>query len=139
MPKKQVDERIVETRRKIASQGFSFFLLGLMLILLYRQFYLEQEFKDYGDIFVLWILGCLYVTVGGALSGLKLFGERKINLWLVPVIIATTTLGVGIYQGSVETPGEGILSFAVSLVGASVVYFLISLLYRSWEKRNIRE
>lgn len=139
MAQKLVDERIIETRRKVSARGFYMLLWGLLVILLYRQFYLGQEFRDYGDIFVVWLLASFYVTIAGTLSGLKLFGGRKINFLLVPVVIAFTTLGVNIYRGTVNGLGESLLSFAVALLGAGLTFYIFILLYKAWEKRNLKE
>ncbi len=139
MAKKIVDERILETRRKVSARGFYLLLWGLLIILLYRQFYLGQAFTDYGDIFVLWLIASFYVTIAGSLSGLNLFGGRKINFLLVPVVVASTTLGVGIYRGSINGLGEGLLSFTTALLGAGLTLAVFIQLYRTWEKRNLKE
>jgi len=137
--RKQTDERILETRRKVSSRGFYILLYGMMLIILYRQFYLDQQFRDYGDFFILWILGCLYVTIRSTLSGLNLFGERKYNFIAVPFVIAATNLGLGLYKGAIESVWEGILSFTVSLATSGVLLYVLFLLYKNWEKRNIEQ
>jgi len=139
MSKKIVDERIIETRRKVSARGFHLLLWGLLAILLYRQFYLGQEFSDYGDIFIIWLLASFYVTIAGSVSGLNLFGGRKSNLFIVPMVIATTILGVNIYSGNISGFGEGFLSFTVALLGSGLTYYIFILIYKAWEKKNIQE
>ena len=139
MAQKLVDERIIETRRKVSARGFYMLLWGLLVILLYRQFYLGQEFSDYGDIFVVWLLASFYVTIAGTLSGLKLFGGRKINFLLVPVVIAFTILGVNIYSGNVNDLWNGLFCFGTALIASGLTYYAFILLYRAWEKKNLKE
>lgn len=139
MVQKIVDERIIETKRKVSARGFHMLLWGLLIILLYRQFYLGQEFSDYGDIFVIWLIASFYVTIAGTLSGLKLFGGRKINFILVPIVIAFIILGVNIYSGNVNDLWNSLLSFGTALLGVGVTYYIFILLYRVWEKRNLNE
>lgn len=139
MANRQVDERIIETRRKVSARGFYLLLWGLLIILLYRQFYLGQEFSDYGDIFVIWLIASFYVTIAGTLSGLKLFGTRKTNFILVPTVIAFTILGVNIYSGNVNDVWNGLICFGTALIGAGLTYYVFILLYKAWEKRNLKE
>jgi len=139
MFKQQVDERILETRRKVAGRGFYLLLWALMVILLYRQFYLGQEFSDYGDIFFVWMAASLYVTIAGTLSGLKLFDGKKYALIIVPLVIACSNLGVNIYKGTLQHIGQGVVIFLSSLIGSAAVFFVFLLLYRRWEKRNIAQ
>lgn len=137
MAGKQIDERILATKRRVTASGFQIFFFGLLIILLYRQFYLGQEFKDYGDIFVLWLLGSFYVTIRGSLSGLNLFTARKYNFLITPLVIAGSVLGVNIYRGSVNSLWEGFLAFTTALVGAGIVFYLFTTLYRNWERKNL--
>lgn len=139
MANRQVDERIIETRRKVSARGFYLLLWGLLIILLYRQFYLGQEFSDYGDIFVIWLIASFYVTIAGSLSGLKLFGERKINFILVPTVIAFTILGVNIYSGNVNDLWNGLICFGTALIGSGLTYYAFILLYKAWERRTLKE
>ncbi len=47
--KRNFDERIIETKRKISSKAFHIMLWGVLVVTLYRQLYLKQEFSDYDD------------------------------------------------------------------------------------------
>ncbi len=137
MARKQVDERILATKRRVTAGGFQILFLGLLIILLYRQFYLGQEFKDYGDIFVLWLLGSFYVTIRGSLSGLNLFTARKYNFIITPLVIAGSVLGVNIYRGSVNSLWEGVLAFTTAFAGAGIAFYFLATLYRNWERKNL--
>lgn len=86
MRRKNLDERVVESQRKVNSTACSILLWGILIILLYRQLYLGQEFKDYADIFIVWLVACAYVALGSVLRGIKPFCGKRIGLLVVPLL-----------------------------------------------------
>ncbi len=68
--KKIEDERILIEKRKINSRAFSYVFIGLWLILIYRQFILEQEPSNYWDILVLTLGISTYVLIRNVFKGL---------------------------------------------------------------------
>jgi len=135
--KRQFDERIVETKRKISSRAFYIMLWGFLVVTLYRQFYLNQEFSDYGDYFIIWIAASFYVAFGEVLQGVNPFGSSRYKFWAVPLMMAGSILAVQIFQGTVVSFVEGVLTFVIALICSSVTLYVLFLLYRRWEKRNV--
>jgi len=66
---KIIDERIIAGKRKINSSAFGICFLALWGILLYRQFMLHQDIREYADIFLLTIGISIYVVVSNILQG----------------------------------------------------------------------
>ena len=135
--KRNYDERIVETKRKISSRAFHILLWGIMIVTLYRQLYLRQNFSDYGDYFIIWIVACSYVAFGEVLQGVDPFGANRYKFWLVPLVMAGTILAVQIYMGTVDSFGSGFVSFTIALTSSSALLYVLYLLYRRWEKKTI--
>lgn len=66
---KIADERILAGKRRINSSAFGICLLALWGILLYRQFALRQDLREYADIFLLTVGISVYVVVNNILQG----------------------------------------------------------------------
>ncbi len=139
MVKECLDERIVNTKRKIASQCCGVFLWGIMIVLLYRQFYLGQQFSEYGDIFVVWLIGCAYLALGQALQGVSLFGGNRLMYVVVPGVISLTTLGIGLYRGTVVSLVSGMGMLIAAFAGALGMLIILKRVYQSWERKNLDE
>lgn len=91
------DERIISEKRRINSNAFSICLLLLWAILLYRQFVLQQNIKEYMDIFLLTIGISVYITINNVFKGLYLTyrnkKERK-KVKFIGVIVGTVTFAI---------------------------------------------
>lgn len=91
------DERIISEKRRINSNAFSICLLLLWAILLYRQFVLQQNIKEYIDIFLLTIGISVYITINNVFKGLYLTyrnkKERK-KAKFIGVIVGTVTFAI---------------------------------------------
>ena len=68
--KRIVDERILAGKRHINSSAFGICFLVLWGILLRRQFILQQDIKEYADIFLLTVSISLYVVINNIQQGL---------------------------------------------------------------------
>ncbi len=83
--KKIEDERIIAEKRKINSNAFGICFIALWGILLYRQFMLDQDIRQYMDIFLLTMGLSIYITVNSVFRGLYLTyrsrkERKKVNL-----------------------------------------------------------
>lgn len=139
MVKREIDERITETKRTVASQTCGILLWGILVLLLYRQFYLKQSFTQYADLFILWLFASAYLSLGTTLMGVRPFDRPFGKAIIVPVIISVTILIVNIYQSTISTFLEGFQVLVVAFVSALVCLSLFKLLYTRWEKKNIKE
>jgi len=135
--KKNCDERIVETRRKINSRAFSLMFFGLMVILLYRQFFLGQSIREYADLFILWMLSAVYVAFGGVLRGINPFPGNRHLFIIFPCVTAATIIVVQWYYGRISTVAEGVVSLTAGLICGYAVYLIMHLLYVRWERKNL--
>ena len=68
--KRIVDERILAGKRQINSRAFGICLLVLWGILLRRQYILQQDIKEYADIFLLTVSISFYVLINNIQQGL---------------------------------------------------------------------
>lgn len=129
------DERILIEKRKINSRAFSYVFIGLWLIILYRQFILDQHVSQYIDIFALTIGISFYVTLRNVFKGLyqtyRKQQTRRRNMF-IGAAVGTTTFTVVNYimndfdLSNIKDIGMLVLSaliFFVAWTGAQ--YFLI--------------
>lgn len=137
MRNNRYDERIIEAKRKIAARGFFILLWGLMIILLYRQFYLGQTFNDYKDIFILWLLCSAYVAFGSSLTGISPYGGVKARLIIAPIVTAVTIVIVQYIMHPNESLLDNTLSFIIAFLASIAVLYFLYWLYIRWEKKNI--
>jgi len=135
--KRNFDERIIETKRKISARACHIMLWGILVVTLYRQLYLKQEFSDYGDYFVIWLIASFYIAFGEVLQGVDPFGGNRYKYLLVPLIMAGSVLAVQIYMGTVVSLSSGLVSFVIAFIASSATLYALYLLYRWWEKKNI--
>lgn len=130
------DNRILQERRAIAARGFGILYWGITILLLYRQFILDQPGERYLDIFLLWMVGNSYILFASFSWGTM----GKIDLaWMatriIPVIAAIILL-LELLRGNVNSPSDAIASVVSSVVGAVPVFFVFYLLYWLWLKRH---
>ncbi|MDW7669153.1 MAG: DUF6773 family protein [Bacillota bacterium] len=129
------DERILIEKRKINSRAFSYVFIGLWLIILYRQFILDQHVSQYIDIFVLTIGISFYVSLRNVFKGLyqtyRKKETRRRNMF-IGAVVGTATFTVVNYimndfeLSNIKDLGMLILSaliFFVAWTGAQ--YFMI--------------
>ena len=130
------DERISQSRRRIAAGGFGIWYILLLGILIYRQFYLGQPWNEYWDIALAFFIGTSYVTIASFAQG-AVYETSIIRYvkWTVPSILITIVV-VMYFQGLVNTVVELLTVVTSALLGLSMVGLLSYYLYRRWEKKN---
>jgi hypothetical protein len=128
------DERIRETKNRIASRGFGIWYLLLLATLLYRQFYLGQAPREYWDIAVIFFIGTLYVAIAGYAKGAVYENTiARYWKWTVPVILITI-LALNYFQGKLDTIAALLETAISALIGVAFVGLVFYFLYRRWEK-----
>jgi hypothetical protein len=129
------DERIRETKSRIASRGFGIWYLLLLAALLYRQFYLGQAPREYWDIAVIFFVGTMYVAIAGYAQGAVYESSlARFWKWTVPVILITI-LALNYFQGKLDTVAALLETAISAMIGAAFVGLVFYLLYRRWEKK----
>jgi hypothetical protein len=132
----KTDERIRQTKNRVASQGFGIWYLLLLAALLYRQFYLKQPIQQYWDLAAIFFVGAGYVSISifakGALP--ESYIPRAFK-WTPPVIIITI-VAVNYLLGNIRTIPQLIVTIIFAAVGVSLVMIIFYYLYERWE-RNI--
>jgi len=63
------DERVVEQHRKIASGAYQLVSIFLLISIVYKQFILNEPFKEYMTEFIAFFGGALYVVLGNIMKG----------------------------------------------------------------------
>jgi hypothetical protein len=130
------DERISQSRRRIAAGGFGIWYILLLGILIYRQFYLGQPWAEYWDIALTFFIGTSYVSFAsfarGAVYETSIIRHVK---WTVPSIVITIVV-VSYFKGGINTIVDLLTVVTSALLGLSIVGLLWYYLYRRWEKKN---
>jgi len=130
------DERISQSRRRIAAGGFGIWYILLLGMLYYRQFYLGQPWNEYWDIALTFFIGTLYVTMAsfaqGAVYETSIIRQGK---WMIPSILITIVVVV-YFKGGISTVVDLLTVVTSALLGLSMVGLPAYYLYRRWEKKN---
>ena len=130
------DERISQSRRRIAAGGFGIWYILLLGMLYYRQFYLGQPWNEYWDIALTFFIGTLYVTMAsfaqGAVYETSIIRQGK---WMIPSILITIVV-VMYFKGGISTVVDLLTVVTSALLGLSMVGLPAYYLYRRWEKKN---
>lgn len=94
--KKQIvkDERVLNQRRKIQSDGFQIVFLALLVSILIQEYVFKAPFSQYAVEFVLFITASLYIVVRNFISGNDIFDYAKSGHKLV--IINSLICGVAV-------------------------------------------
>ncbi|HCX03533.1 MAG TPA: hypothetical protein DHM42_03535 [Clostridiales bacterium] len=139
------DERILIEKRKINSRAFSYSYIGLWILLVYRQFVLNQEPSQYWDILVLTLGISFYVLIRNVFKGLyqtyRKKDSKKKNLLIGGIVGSIIfTLIHGIFSDYDLSNTRDLISiliagiiFFITWIGAQ--YFLI----RKSEKKSEEE
>ena len=130
-----MDERIRETKNRIAARGFGIWYVLLLAVLLYRQFYLGQDPREYWDFALIFFTGTLYVAVASHAKGA--IHERSLSRfwrWTVPVI-TLTIIALNYFQGKLVSIAGFLETLISALIGVSCVGLVFYFLYRRWEKK----
>lgn len=129
------DERIREAKNRIASRAFGIWYLLLLATLLYRQFYLGQDPKEYWDIALTFFVGTLYVSIAGFAKGAVYENSlARYWKWTVPVI-SITIIAINYFQGRLDTIAELLETLVSALIGLAFIGLVFYFLYRRWEKK----
>lgn len=130
-----MDERIRQTRNRIATRGFGICYVLLLAALLYRQFILGQSPSEYWDLALIFIVSSLYVAVAGYAQGaVPANMQTSYWKWTVPVIAITIVL-VSFLRGGISSLAGFLATLVAALIGASVMGIIFYYLYRRWEKQ----
>jgi hypothetical protein len=130
------DERIIQSRNRIAAGGFTIWYLLLLGMLIYRQFYLGQTWDEYWDIALTFFIGTLYVVIAsfakGAVCETSIVRSVK---WTVPIILISI-VAVLFFQGRINTFVDLMMVLTSAFLSLSILGVFSYYLYRRWEKRN---
>lgn len=86
------DERIINEKRRINSNAFGLCLIALWGIIIFRQFLLKQDAKEYIDIFLLTMSISVFVTFNNVFKGFYLTyrdKKAKSKVSLISALVGT--------------------------------------------------
>ena len=130
------DERILESKNRIAANCFSFWYFSILVSLLYRQFYLKQPPQEYWDIAFIFFTGTLYVSLAsyskGAVPETAIYQYGK---WTIPVIVITILL-LNYFQGNITSVFDFLGILLSALAGVLLMGFVFQYLFNRWKKQN---
>ncbi len=126
------DERVVEQKRKITSEAFSFVMMFLLGAALVKQLVYEAPFEDYAVEFIAFFGGAFYIVIKNLFVGNRIFTTNKNNLVMIVVnsiiIGITITVITLLLHYNENNSFEGItvtviLAFVVPALSAFIVLF----------------
>lgn len=136
MSKTMQDERVVQEVRKQNSVGFAILYFGLLIDLLYRQFYLQEPISRYWDLALLFFGVSFYLTAKRVGSGFLHQGQdnKQIILKILPVaIVAAVVNGVinGYWLGN-----DSVVELVVGGIAFFVSFLAIQFLMNYFSKKK---
>lgn len=126
MKRKIYDERLVHESNKQNSLGFACLYFGLLIILIYRQFILNQTLEEYSDIAILFFGVSFLVSILKVFTGV--FAERM-NLKRSILISALGTIVFTVTSVFVMK----IVSIKVISISVIVYFIVFNLLFLSMQ------
>jgi len=129
------DERIITTRNRCCAQGFIIWYCLLLIALLYRQFVLDQNPKDYWDIFIILFLGSAYVCINLFSHGLYA-GYTKIIIISMSLGIIIVNSVVSYFRGNINSFFDLFVTVSGTILGLLIVIPLMLYLNYRWKKKN---
>ncbi len=89
---KEVDERVLITRRNINAKAFGYAFFALWGIISFKMFVLHQSPKEYSDIFLLTMALSAYVLTNDIRSGVFQDSKEKSSNKVVSLFIELTSV-----------------------------------------------
>lgn len=136
------DERVKQQKLKIGSEALWFLMMFLMASVLYKQFVLDAEFKEYMVEFIGFFGASVYIVIRNIFAGNNMFSNLKNKaLYIIPLICGLATTAASFvmnreYHMSGENIGLSIAALLVSFASSAVGSFiLIYVIYKSNKKR----
>lgn len=141
------DERIVSVLRQVQANAFAIMFAGLLLVLLYRQFYLQQSLREYADFLVVWFVGSTYAVVAAVVRGVDMSGSTEgSRKWLIPLGAGLMLVAVQLYQNvfhqdiTLRSPAVWLaapITFASGFGLGLLVQMVLGYMYRWWERKHL--
>lgn len=145
------DERIQSVLHRSQSAGFSILFFGMLAIFMFRQLYLGQSFREYGDFLLVWLVAGGYAIVVSALRGGLDPSSCKSHRgrWRVSLMAALVITAFQVYHTIARGIGfaepinwiSSLLTFVIALIFSvafvTLVQRFLELLYRTWERHNL--
>ena len=139
------DERILKDRNEIQAWGFKVCASILMVGLLYRQFYLDQDPGEYWDIFLALFGSVIFVNLTTwARGATSMQGERGTSLpwsgkraWRIAFIVVVV-VAISYWRGTIEfeSATDVVKAVAAAVIGITPVVVLFYYLGRRWKRRS---
>ena len=129
------DERIITTRNRCLAQGFIIWYCLLLIAILYRQFVLDQNPKDYWDISIIFFLGVAYVSKN-LLSHGAYFGYTKISIISMSLSIIIVISLLSYFRGNINSFFDLLLTVSGAMLGLLLLIPLMLYLNYRWKKKN---
>lgn len=143
------DERVISVMRQAQSGGFAILFFGLLFVMFYRGFYLQQSFQDYGDVFVVWLAAGVYMLATAPLRGVDMTGDaagwRK---WRQPLGVGLGIVAIQLYNNifqhdvTLSSPAVWLavpISFIAGFTVTALVQGALGRIYRRWERKHLED
>jgi predicted neutral ceramidase superfamily lipid hydrolase len=134
----ETDERIIAVRQRWAARGMVILSAALSLDLMIRVLLLKQEPNQYMDIFLIWAVAVVYVTIGTTASGVEPLEGKTSRLWLLLLIIVIVNAIMMALMGQIRTVADLVPMVIGSFAGFFLMYLILRSVYRMWERRTLR-
>ena len=133
------DERIQATVNRFAAGGFLVLEFLMWICLCYRMLVLKQHPREWWDIFAIWVIGVLFLSIAYASRGvLPPYFKR---LWLtICIVVVVVLLALRLIEGQIHSVVDVgvwlIVVLPACLAATGLGIGILHLLNRRWERKE---
>lgn len=140
------DERVVSVMRQAQSGEFAILFFGVLFVMIYRSFFLQQSVQEYGDVAIVWLAAGVYSVVAAALRGVEMTADAGWRKWLQPLGVGLGVVGAQLYNNvfhhdvSLRSPAVWLavpITFIAGFTLTAVVQSVLARIYRRWERKHL--
>ncbi len=137
------DERVIINVKQAKSIAYTIFWFGILAVLLYRWFVLNQTLVDTFDFFLVWIIASLAQFFALAIKGIPITypvsmskKEQLYFAFLSPLLTGIISAIIIIFFKEGVEFKRILRGFAGGFFGMLFLFFLYKTIFYLWEKRN---
>jgi len=129
------DERIQTTINRFAAIGFFIWYVLMLISLNYRLWILKQHIRDFWDIFAIFVISTLFVSIAYAKKGIydHDFKRTWLTICIVNLIVLFMLFFIAGKIHSIVDVGGYLIGF---LVGMGIVIGIVYFLNRRWKRKE---
>jgi len=133
------DERIQTTVNRFAAIGFYIWVFLMSASLCYRTLILKQHPREWWDIFAIYFIGIIFVSIAQASKGVLAHASKRfwLRIGITVVIVGIAAFTVVLFvEGRIPSVVRVGAFLVASLAGMGLAIGIVHLLNRRWKRKE---